>query len=109
MKVKVLVSGVGLFVTPMTIVYQAPLSVDSPGKNTGVISESRLQGIFPTQDLNPGIRYCRHILYCVNHQGSHHLTHNKCSVKLNFHHHCQKHPDNRYLRKGIQKIKFILG
>ena len=28
---------------------------DSPGKNTGVGSHSFLQGIFPTQGLNPGL------------------------------------------------------
>ena len=36
---------------------------DFPGKNTGVGSLSLLQGIFPTQGLNPGLPYCRQILY----------------------------------------------
>ena len=36
---------------------------DSPGQNTGVGSLSLLQGIFPTQGSNPGLRHCRHILY----------------------------------------------
>jgi len=31
---------------------------------------SLLQGIFPTQRLNPGLLYCRQILYCLSHQGS---------------------------------------
>ena len=31
------------------------------GKNTGVGSHSLLQGIFPTQDLNPGLLHCRQI------------------------------------------------
>ena len=43
---------------------------NSPGKNTGVGSHSLLQGIFPTQGLNPGILYCRQVLYCLSHQGS---------------------------------------
>ena len=86
-KVKVLVSHVGLFVTPMTVAHQAPLSMDSPGNNTRVDNESLLHGIVPTRELNPGLLYCRHILYCVSHQGSPYLTHSKCSVKLNFHHH----------------------
>ena len=30
-----------------------------------------LQGIFPTQGLNPGLLYCRQILYHLNDQGSH--------------------------------------
>ena len=29
-----------------------------------------LQGIFPTQRLNPGLPHCRQILYCLSHQGS---------------------------------------
>ena len=32
---------------------QAPLSTDAPGKNTGVGCYALLQGIFPTQGLNP--------------------------------------------------------
>ncbi|XP_069426855.1 cilia- and flagella-associated protein 119 isoform X1 [Ovis canadensis] len=33
--------------------HQAPLSMDSPGKNTGVGCHAFLQGIFPTQGSNP--------------------------------------------------------
>ena len=29
-----------------------------------------LHGIFPTQVLNPGLLYCRQILYCLSHKGS---------------------------------------
>ena len=43
---------------------------DSPGQNTGVGSCSLLQGIFPTQGLNPGLPHCRRILYQLSHQGS---------------------------------------
>ena len=43
---------------------------NSPGQNTGVGSHSLLQGIFPTQGLNPGLLHCRWILYQVSHQGS---------------------------------------
>ena len=43
---------------------------DSPGKNTGVGCHALLQGIFPTQGLNPGLLHCRQILYCLRHQGS---------------------------------------
>ena len=43
---------------------------DSPGQNTGVGSLSLLQGIFPTQGLNPSLLHCRQILYCLTHQGS---------------------------------------
>ena len=43
-----LLSCVRLFVT-----------LNSPGQNTGVGSLSLLQGIFPTQGLNPGLPHCR--------------------------------------------------
>ena len=40
---------VRLLVTPWTVAHQAPLSMDSPGKNTGVGCHALLQGIFLTQ------------------------------------------------------------
>ena len=43
---------------------------NSPGQNTGVGSCCLLQGIFPTQGLNPGLPPCRQILYQLSHQGS---------------------------------------
>ena len=43
---------------------------DSPAQNTGAGSSSLLQGIFPTQGLNPGLLHCKWILYCLSHQGS---------------------------------------
>ena len=36
---------------------------DSPGKNTGVCCYALFQGIFPTQEWNPGLLLCRRILY----------------------------------------------
>ena len=41
---------------------------DSPGKNTGVGCHALLQGIFPTQGLNPSLPYCRQILYHMSKQ-----------------------------------------
>ena len=41
-----------------------------PGQNIGVGSLSLLQGIFPTQGLNPGLPHCRWILYHLSHQWS---------------------------------------
>ena len=35
----------------------------SPGMNNGVGCHAFLQGIFPTQGLNPGLLHCRQILY----------------------------------------------
>ena len=43
---------------------------NSPGQNTGVGTLSLLQGIFPTQGSNPGLRHCRRILYQLSHKGS---------------------------------------
>ena len=43
---------------------------DSPGKNTGVGWYALLQGVFPTQGLNPGLMHCWQLLYHLNHQGS---------------------------------------
>ena len=43
---------------------------DSPGKNTEMGCHALLQGIFPTQGLNPGLPQCRQILYHLSHQGN---------------------------------------
>ena len=43
---------------------------NSPGQNTRVGRCSLLQGIFPTQGSNPGLPYCRQILYQLGHKGS---------------------------------------
>ena len=48
-------SHVQLFVDPMD-----PYSPwNSPGQNTGGVTIPFLQGIFPTQGLNPGLLHCR--------------------------------------------------
>ena len=44
---------------PWTVARQASLSVESPGKNTGVGSHSLLQGISPTQGSNSSLLHCR--------------------------------------------------
>ena len=43
---------------------------NSPGQNSGVGSLSLLQGICPTQGLNPGLPHCRWILYQLSYQRS---------------------------------------
>ena len=48
-----LLSHVWLFATPWAAARQSPLSMDFPGKNTRVGCHFLLQGIFPTQRLNP--------------------------------------------------------
>ena len=42
---------------------------NSPGQNTGVGSLPLLQGIFPTQGLNPGLPHCKWILYQLSRKG----------------------------------------
>ena len=66
-KVKSL-SRVRLFATPWTIRLLRPW--DFPGQITGVDCRFLLQGIFPTQESNPGLPHCRQTLYCLSHQGS---------------------------------------
>ena len=63
-------SRVRLFVTPWTVARQVPLSMGSPAKDTGVGCHALLQGIFPTQVLNPGLPHCRQILHQLSHKGS---------------------------------------
>ena len=43
---------------------------NSPGQNPGVGSLSLLQGICPTQGLNPSLLHYRRILYQLSHKGS---------------------------------------
>ena len=43
---------------------------DSPSENTGEGGHASLQGIFPTQGLNPCFPHCRWILYHLSQQGS---------------------------------------
>ena len=61
-------------------------SGDSPGKNTAVCCHALLQGIFPTQGVNPGLLHCRWILYSLSHQGSPLTTFNEYLK-------CAKHHD----------------
>ena len=56
-----------LFVTPWTAAFQAPLSMGFPGKSTGVGCHFLLQGIFPTQGLNPSLQHYRRTLYPLSH------------------------------------------
>ena len=43
---------------------------DSAGKNTGVVCQALLQGIFLTQELNRCLLHWRWILYQLSYQGS---------------------------------------
>ena len=43
---------------------------NSPDKNIGVGCDSLLQGIFLTQEVNPGLLHCRQILYHLSQLGN---------------------------------------
>ena len=45
---------------------------DFLGKSAGVDCHFLLQGIFPTQESNPGFPHCRQMLYHLSHQGREH-------------------------------------
>ena len=63
-------SRVWLFATHWAVAYEAPPPWDFPGKSAGMGCHFLLQGIFPTQGSNPGLPYCRQMLYCLSHPGS---------------------------------------
>jgi len=66
MKVQVKVAQSSLALcNPMVYTVQS-----SPDQNTRVGSLSLLQGIFPTQGLNPSLLHCRRILYQLSHKRS---------------------------------------
>ena len=63
-----------LEIEPRTPALQAdslPAEPQGRPKTTGVGSLSLLQWIFPTQELNQGLLYCRQILYQLRYQESH--------------------------------------
>ena len=64
-------SCVRLFVTPWTVANQDPPSMGfSRQEYWSGYCHFLLQGIFPTQGLNPGLPHCRQMLYRLSHQGS---------------------------------------
>ena len=66
------VSGLKVKVTQLCLTFCDTMDYpwNSPGQNTGVGNLSLLQGIFPTQGLNPGLSHGRRILYQLSHKGS---------------------------------------
>ena len=49
--------------------HECAVQWNSPGQSTGMDSCSLLQGIFPTQESNPGLPHCRRILHQLSHKG----------------------------------------
>ena len=56
--------------SPTLKVDSLPSEPPEKPKNTGVGHLSLLQEIFPTQEMNWGLLYCRRILYQMSYQGS---------------------------------------
>ena len=54
---------------------------NSPGKSSTVGCHFLLQGIFPTQGSNPGLRHCRQSVYHLSCQGAHHFI-RVCKMKI---------------------------
>ena len=56
---------------------------NSLGQNTGVGSHSLPQGIFPTQESNPGLPHCRRTVYRLSHRWSPYIkTHNYVYIQI---------------------------
>ena len=55
---------------PWTVAHQAPLSVGFASKNAGVGCHFLLQGLFPTQGLNPCLLHWQEDSLLLSHQGS---------------------------------------
>ena len=68
------------FVTPWTVAPQAPLSMGFPRQDTGVGCHFLLQGIFPTQGLNPGLPHWQAESLLLRHLGSPRIYLGNCKL-----------------------------
>ena len=64
---------------------------NSPGKNFGEGGHSLLQGLFPTQGLNPSLLHGRHVLYHLSHQGNPCILTHKLSFSIMYFAHSSFH------------------
>ena len=79
---------------------------DFSGKDTGVGCHFLPQGIFPIQGSNPGLLYCRQILYWLSYKGSPYT--NEVLDKSEFNHHWGKEESEKVgLKLNIQKTKIM--
>ena len=67
-------------VTPWTVAPPGSSVLGIPQARLEWVAMPLLQGIFPTQELNPGLLHCREILYQLSHK--HLLTRTKNTVLL---------------------------
>ena len=70
---------VKVFIAPSCLTVSDSMDCSPPGSSAHGILQARIlewvaipfsRGIFLTQGLNPGLLYCKHILYHLSHQGS---------------------------------------
>ena len=69
------------FATPWTVAHRLLCPWGSPGKNTAVNYHFPLQGIFPTQGLNPGLLHFRQILYHLSYKEVFQYVYNHKQIK----------------------------
>ena len=60
-------TSVGLFATAWTVAHQAPLSMKSSRQEYWIDCHYLLQGLFLTQESNPGFLHYRQIFYHLSH------------------------------------------
>ena len=60
-----------LFVISWIVACQAPLSMGFSRQEYSMGFHFLLQGVFPAQELNPGLPHCRQIFYPLSHSGFH--------------------------------------
>ena len=87
---------------PHGLAYQAPLSVEFSREECWNGLHSLLQGIFPTQGLNPGLPHCRQISYRLKPPG-------KPIIKKAFHNPTCPNTSVGFHRKGKSLTVFLLG
>ena len=58
------------FVTPWSVARQTPLSMGFPRQGYWSGCHFLLQGIFPTQEWNPGLKHCGQTPYRLSHRGN---------------------------------------
>ena len=77
---RVSLSHVWLFVTPWSVAYQAPQSMEFSRQEYWSGSPFPSPGIFPIQGSNPGLPHYRQTLYHLSHQGSPCEVHNSSQI-----------------------------
>ena len=91
-------------VTPWTVPARLLCPWDSPGKSTGVGCHFLLQGIFPTQESNPGLLYCMQTLYRLSYGGKP----QRCLQNLNHSSRASCKPESLKLKSEVAQLYLTL-